>query len=271
MCFPGGDEDLGKDAREAEAARQARIRAGMAQISKLFDGGGMNLTAATSYDPSQSYFTADGTPWSPNIGDLGGGPFGFGGERRNDPDFLISQGKLFTGTRSGGFDDAFFAKRATDYSAFAMPEMNRQADTQHKNLIYALSRTGNLDSSAAIDKNAELVGEENKQRINIANAGVDQSNQLRSQVESTRGNVVAELNATGDDTAAGNSAMRSVKNLNQPAGFSPLGELFQAFANSVANIGSRASNGYAGFAGTAGAPAGGLFSTGSGSQRVVGA
>jgi hypothetical protein len=64
--------------------------------------------------------------------------------------------------------------------------------------------------------------------------------------------------------------MRSVKNLNQPAGFSPLGELFQAFANSVANIGSRAGNGYSGFAG-AGGPAGGLFSTGSGSQRVVGA
>lgn len=166
-----------------------------------------------------------------------------------------------------GFNTAFYNKRATDYRNYAMPEVDRQAGHEGKQLVYALARTGNLDSSAAIDKNAELIQEQNKQRIAVANQGVDSANNLRSQVENTRGNVVAELNATGDSSAASASALRAVQNLHQPAGFSPLGQLFASFANSVANIGSRAGNGYQGFAGGGGA---GLFGGGGGSQRVVG-
>ena len=166
-----------------------------------------------------------------------------------------------------GFNDGFFKKRADDYSAYAMPEVDSQAGINHRNLIYALSRTGNLDSSAAIDKNAELVDEENKQRIGVANAGLDQSNQLRNQVENTRGNVVAGLNATGDNSAASAAGLRASQALNQPAGFSPLGNLFASFASSLGDIGSRAGNGYSGFAGGA-SPS--LFASGGGSQRVVG-
>lgn len=187
-------------------------------------------------------------------------------------DEVARQARIKSGMSSidsafSGFNDGFYAKRAADYSAYAMPEVDRQAELQHKDLIYALSRTGNLDSSAAIDKNADLVAEENKQRIGVANAGLDSANQLRGQVESQRGNVVAELNATGDASAASNSALRASQNLNQPAGFSPLGNLFNTFAQSVASIGSRAGNGYSGFLGGGG---GGLFSGGGNSQRVVG-
>lgn len=178
----------------------------------------------------------------------------------------IKSGMAQIASTFGAFNPAFYDKRAHDYNDYAMPEVNRQQDHQRQNLIYALARTGNLDSSAAIDKNAELNEEGNKQRIGVANEGLNQENSLRSQVENTRGNVVAELNATGDDSAASSSALRAVQNLNQPAGFSPLGNLFAAFADSVARIGSRAANGYSGFAGGGGAP---LFA-GSGSSRIVG-
>lgn len=179
----------------------------------------------------------------------------------------IKQGMAQIASAFGGFNDDFYNKRATDYQAYAMPDVERQQENQRKNLIYALARTGNLDSSAAIDKNAELAEEGNKQRIAVANEGLNQANNLRGQVENTRGNVVAELNATGDSQAASNSAMRAVQNLNQPAGFSPLGNLFLNFANSVAQIGSRAGNGYSGFFGSS-APA--YATGGGGSQRVVG-
>lgn len=165
----------------------------------------------------------------------------------------------------GGFNDAFYRKRADDYSAFAMPQLERQAKTARERLIYALSRAGNLDSSAAIRSNADLNDEMNQQRVTIANAGMDQSNQLRSQVENTRGNVVAQLNATGDNDAASAAALRSVANLNQPAGFSPLGNLFADFAQTAAGIGSNAGSGYGGFSGGGRS----LFGSGSGSSRVV--
>jgi hypothetical protein len=164
------------------------------------------------------------------------------------------------------FNDDFYNKRAADYQAYAMPDEQRQEDLQRKNLIFALARTGNLDSSAATDKAAELAAEGNKQKIAIANEGLNQANALRGNVENTRGNVVAELNATGDAEAASNSALRQSQSLNQPAGFSPLGNLFLNFADSVSQIGSRAGNGYGGFTGAGAVP---LFSTGGGSQRVV--
>ena len=179
----------------------------------------------------------------------------------------IKRGMKKIDTTFKAFNDAFYKKRGDDYEAYAMPDVDRQQEDQHKNLIYALARTGNLDSSAAIDKHADLIAEGNKVRIGVTNEGLNQSNQLRNQVENTRSNIVAELNATGDDTAASNSALRQIQHLNQPAGFSPLGNLFLNFANSVAAIGSRAQNGYSGFVGGGASP---LFSSGGGSQRVVG-
>lgn len=166
-----------------------------------------------------------------------------------------------------GFGDDFYNKRAADYTAYATPDLERQAKAAHEKLIYALSRTGNLDSSAAIKSNADLNDEENAQRINVANAGIDQANQLRRNVENTRGNVVAELNATGDSSAAAAAAMRNVQNLNQPAGFSPLGSLFASFAQGVSQIGANAGNGYGGFSGAGSS----LFNSPKGSSRVVGA
>lgn len=181
----------------------------------------------------------------------------------------IRQGMGSIASTFGGFDDAFFAKRASDYSAYATPELDRQAAAQKRDLVYALARTGNLDSSAAIDKNAELNTEHNQRRIEVANQGLDSANQLRDQVERTRGNVVAELNATGDSSGAASSALRAVQSASQPAGFSPLGNMFASFANAVQQIGSRAGNNYSGFAGTGGG--GGLFAPRASSQRVVGA
>lgn len=202
--------------------------------------------------------------------------FGDGGAgkmaRQQRADEVARQNRIKSGMAQvasifdGGFNDAFYKKRADDYTAFAMPQVDRQAKSAHDDLIYALSRSGNLDSSAAIKRNADLNDEVNQQRINIANTGLDQSNALRGQVENARGNVVAELNATGDSSAASASALRNIQNLNQPAGFSPLGNLFASFAQGVSQIGSNAGNGYGGFSGGGKS----LFSGGGGSQRVVG-
>lgn len=200
--------------------------------------------------------------------------FGGGGDSRiaeaSRSDEVARQERIRSGMGAidqafSGFGDEFYNKRAADYSAYALPDVERQAKAQRENLIYALARTGNLDSSAAARRSGELTQEENAARINVANTGIDQSNQLRSQVENARSGVVAELNATGDSTAASNATMRSIQNLNQPVGFSPMGNLFASFAQGVSQIGANAGNGYGGFSGQGRA----LFSPGSGSQRVV--
>lgn len=60
----GSDE--AKKARQAEEARQARIRAGTERINTIFDGGTTTSGAVSgAYDPSKTYYNADGSVWTP--------------------------------------------------------------------------------------------------------------------------------------------------------------------------------------------------------------
>lgn len=161
----------------------------------------------------------------------------------------IASGMASIADTFGKFDEKFFADRAKDYIDYATPQFERQLRDTRDNLIYALSRTGNLRSSAGQRKNADLNYEADTARAGIANDGLNKANELRNQVENSRSNVVAELNATGDSSAAAQAAIRNAVNLSTPVGYSPLGNMFASFAQSAAQIGSNAGNGYSGFAG----------------------
>lgn len=55
-------------ARQDEEARQARIREGTASINRIFDGGASGsgkLDLSATYDPTATYYNADGSAWSP--------------------------------------------------------------------------------------------------------------------------------------------------------------------------------------------------------------
>lgn len=67
-------------ARADEQARQQRIREGTARINSIFDGrrvGANPVTAGTAFDPSRTFFTRDGSQWTPpaasSIADMYGG------------------------------------------------------------------------------------------------------------------------------------------------------------------------------------------------------
>lgn len=165
-----------------------------------------------------------------------------------------------------GFNDDFYNKIKQNYVNYATPELDRQTGQARDNLIYALSRNGNLDSSAFIKKNNDLQHEADTARIGIADTGLNQANAMRGNVENTRSGVVAELNATSNSDAATATAMRQANNLNVPQGYTPLGNLFANFAGTLGQIGSSAGTNYGGFVGGGR----GLFSPSSGAQRVVG-
>lgn len=166
-----------------------------------------------------------------------------------------------------GFDDAYYKKQGDAYSAYATPQLDRSYRDAKDNMIYALDRSGILQSSAAIKKNTDLTNEFDQNRLDIANKAQTVSNDARANVENVRGNLVNQLNATGDDTAAANAAIRQATALNQPqTNFSPLSQLFYNFTQGLQAIGSNARNDYSGFL----RGGGGLFSNSGGSARVVG-
>ncbi len=258
MCFSSDNtaSDIAQQNRADEVARQARITAGMSKINSVFDGGPMGVNAATSYDPSKTYYNADGSTYSPSAAGAGGYGDGIGGIARRmvdgmgggaSPQDLISQGKLFTGTQTtGGFNDAFYNGQKQAYVDYAQPQADHQAGLAHDQEVYALARSGLLDSLAGQKENSELTRQEDQNRIDIQNQGQNVANQARSNVEQARGNLVSELNATGDDAAAAAGAVRQAQNLYQPVGFSPLGQLFSSFTQGLSSIGSNANNNYGG-------------------------
>lgn len=256
MCFGdgGASQRLAQQSRADEVARQNRIRQGMAQIAATFDGTPMPDFSA------RSPVSQRGEDFGDVFSGIFGRQIGQAGEAGAAP---APQPTATT----GGFNEAFYQKRAKDYVDYATPQLERQAADARKQLIFSLSRGGNLSSSAGFDKNASLDRDVNEQRIGIANEGLNQANQTRSQVENIRSGLVSELNATGDDSAAAASAIRQASNINSPVGYSPLGNLFQSFTNTLSAIGSNPGNGFSGFAGGGR----GLFGgSGKSSQRVVG-
>lgn len=167
-----------------------------------------------------------------------------------------------------GFDDDYYSGRARAYTDYADPQIDRQHDEARRQLIFALSRSGNLDSSAANRDNANLERDTNEARVTAANTGLDLANRTRADVEGARSNLVAQLSATGDSSASSTAALREAQRIAQPAGYSPLGSLFSTFMSNLSAIGSNPSNGFAGFFPQSPKP--GYATSGKGSARVVG-
>lgn len=205
------------------------------------------------------------------FGALFGNPSADKMARQQRADEVARQARVTAGmgqidTAFAPFNDDFFKGRQQAYVDYAQPTLDRQTSEARRALTFALSRNDNLDSSSAVRKNTELDRAANEAGINIANQGLDQANQTRTQVENAREGVVSQLNATGDDSAASLAALRQARAIATPQGFSPLGQLFSSFLSGVSNITNNSSTGYSGLFGPSALSYGGA---GRGAQRVV--
>jgi hypothetical protein len=231
LRFKGGGKNAASDAADAaradETERQNRIREGTQKINDTF-GGTSQYAPATSYDPNQTYNSAQGTPYDPSADTPG--MFTMPGAKDavyGDPNNLLKEGKLFQkGPATGGFDDTFYKGREQAYLDYANPQLEQQYGDATKQLTFALSRNGLLDSSVRAQRSADLTRDYDTQRQGIASKALDYSNQARNQVEQSRQGLVQTLNATGDAQGAAQSAITEASNLSQPPAFDPLSNLF---------------------------------------------
>ncbi|MGO4314444.1 hypothetical protein [Agrobacterium sp. MCAB5] len=161
----------------------------------------------------------------------------------------------------GQFNDGYFDQRRQSYLDYASPQLEDQYGKAQKELTFALSRGGLLNSSVRAEKAGELqqLYDTNKQKL--ADDALSQATQARTAVEDARGNLVSTLNATGDAEGAASSAITRASALSQPAAYSPLSQLFAEFS---AGLGTQAAleraNAYAGSG--AGSSQIGRYSTG---------
>ncbi|MGN6451332.1 MAG: hypothetical protein ACTHLK_22610 [Brucella intermedia] len=150
----------------------------------------------------------------------------------------LAGGQLYSGRqKSSGFDDNFFSGRRQAYIDYASPQLEQQYGDAQKQLTFALTRSGNLDSSMRADKSAELQKMYDLNKQKIADEALSYETQARNAVEDARSGLISTLNATGDAQGAANAALARSQALSQAPAYNPLSQLFTDF---TAGLGTQA-------------------------------
>lgn len=195
--------------RAEEEARQQRVRQGTADINAVFDGGviGGHTTPGTE---TQGFFGAPQTPGS------------------TTPARTVK-----------GFDDNFYRGIRDGFTNYAMPQLHEQRDNAAKELTFSLDRAGQLGGSVRAQKAGELQKMFDLNEQQVRDQALAHENQSRTAVENSRADLVAMLNATGDNQQAVNSALSRSTVLTQPQAYSPLGQLFTDFTAGLSGQAAR--------------------------------
>lgn len=165
------------------------------------------------------------------------------------------------------FNDDYFSGRQKAYVDNAMPSLDQQFQDAQKQLVYALSRGGLLQSSEAANRQRQLNEERARYEREIQNSAASFANQGRTDVENTRTNLISQLNATEDPSAAATAAANKAALLSAPPTFDALGNFVFNTATNLENLSNVSTRGRGLFAAnptTSIGPA-----SGSGSSRVT--
>jgi hypothetical protein len=131
----------------------------------------------------------------------------------------------------GGFNDAFYDARKQAYLDTAMPQYYDQYQTTRNSLAEGLARRGLLNSGAAVRANDSLQRYAKVQSNQIADQAQGAENALREDVANERQDLVNQVVASGDPTAASNATLAAATAARRGSTFAPIGNLFSDWTN----------------------------------------
>jgi len=141
------------------------------------------------------------------------------------------------------FNDDYFTGRQTAYIENAKPMLDQSFEDAQKQLIYALSRGGLLQSSEAANRTRQLNEERARYERDINNAAKAFANQGRTGLETTRSNLISQLTATEDPAAVTTAAANQAQLLSAPPTFDALGNFVFNTATNLENLSNVATKG----------------------------
>lgn len=146
----------------------------------------------------------------------------------------ITEGTSSINTAFEGFNDDFFGGIEQSANDFFNPQIDRQLGRTRESLIKNLARQGNLNASTGARQlgDLDLAGQE--QRATFANQARGAATSARADVENNRANLLRQLQASADPSAAAATSAAQAQALSAPQQFSPIGDLFTKFANNSA-------------------------------------
>lgn len=219
MSGGGGGGDGG--AQKMEDQRQRRVQAAVDAINGIFSGRGnsVGVGAASSYDPSRTYYLADGSrfvaptskqaiqEWQdyPGSGESTGSA-GFTTRYVDAPDQaeidrLLRSGQLFTGvgTANGQDRSVLYNQQRQAVTDLNRRDVDRQFLDAERQNRFGLARAGLSGGSADIDSNAELTRRTNEGLIKAAGIGDQAAADLQTADERSRQNLIS-MAQSGIDT-----------------------------------------------------------------------
>lgn len=168
------------------------------------------------------------------------------------------------------FDDSYYSGLGKSYLNYYTPELERQYGDAQKKLTYGFADAGNLESGAANQKMADLGREYGVQRAQLSDRALGAQQQGQADVERNRSDLISQLEAGSGVESTATSALARAQSLSAPPQYSPLGDVFATFTNTLANNAALQARGYPGLTipGASTSPTL-LGSKGSGSVRTV--
>lgn len=212
MGMYGGSSDAGSSLQAQQAAQQAQVAQGVADINAVFSGTSGAGAPTGPWSATTQYYDQYGQPL----------PIG------QQP-----TGSYFTETQStGGFNQDFYNQRAQAFENFAEPQLAQQYQKEQANTNYGLARVGLTNSSAANYLGKSLANEMTTNQQGIANQGLSQAQALQSQISQEQNTLIGQAEAGASPSTSAQQATEAASQFQAPSAFAPIGPLFANWQNS---------------------------------------
>ena len=143
----------------------------------------------------------------------------------------VTQGLADINQAFAGFTPEFYQQRAQDYTNAALPAFQQQYKQNLGSLIYGLGNQGLIGSSAAKNKANNFNNYANQQQLNIANQGLAAAQNLESNVNQNKSQLISQLEASYNPTATAQQALASASQFSAPSPAPAIGNLFSDWIN----------------------------------------
>ncbi len=132
------------------------------------------------------------------------------------------------------YGQPFYQQRAQKYEDFARPQLQDQYSDALKNLTFALSRSGRLNSSTGARRKAKAQEAFNLQEQQVSAKGQDFANELEQSMNAGREQLHTQNLAAANPELAASLASSRARAEQQVPAFSPLVDAFKHFSEGLA-------------------------------------
>ena len=252
-CFKGGSSGT-KEMRQMEEDRQKRVQAAVDTINDIFDPQTYTrgVNPATTYDPTQTYYNADGSQLQPG-GDVNSLSPGSKGTTQMTPsqnvywqrgDYAnqraqrspmedviyrlkhgsaldaLNKGQLYTGVETikpeNQREKLYEDQRKAVYD-LNVRDVNRQYGDAERNNRFGLARHGLMGGSSDVDSNARLQEMTNEGLMKASGIADDAASNLRTSDEKAKQSLISMAQSGVDTGTAQQMAMESLNSTAQQA------------------------------------------------------